>query len=231
MDIDISLIKSNILFRGFDDEELRALIDRLSPRLMSLRKDETAVYDGDRMNEVGIVLSGSLRLSHIDENGNCNLMEVLTPPQSFGLMNATGNYKLAVSAVASEQTSVLFLTISEIYEPSALRDPLLMRLLQNVAARLAQKSQELVKKLNDSIRRSTRERLSDYLSDESEKAGSRVFTIPLSRQELADFLFVDRSAMSNELSKMRDEGLIKFSKNHFELLLEMPDAQSRDKER
>ena len=227
MDIDLEILKKNILFRGFEDDEIDALLQHFSPRLMSVHKNDTAVYDGDRMNEVGIVLSGELRLSHIDENGNCNLMELIEPSKSFGVMNAAGNYRLAFSAVASLETSILFINIDPIFSPAALGDPLLMRFLQNSALRLAEKSQELTKKLNDSIRRSTRERLSDYLSDESEKAGSRVFTIPLNRQELADFLFVDRSAMSNELSKMRDEGLIKFSKNHFELLLEAPPENNK----
>ena len=128
--------------------------------------------------------------------------------------------------MASEDTRILFISIAPLFEPSARKDELLIRFLQNVAYKLAERAQALTKKLNDSIRRSTRERLSDYLSDESEKAGSKVFTIPLNRQELADFLFVDRSAMSNELSKMRDEGLIRFDKNHFELLLELPDSTS-----
>ena len=222
--MDTSILKKNLLFRGFTDKEILAVIAKLSPREKVVRKHDTAVYDGDRMSEIGIVLCGCLRLSHIDENDNCNLMEVLNPSDSFGTMNAAGDYKLAFSAVASEDTRILFISIDPLFEPSARKDELLIRFLQNVAYKLAERAQALTKKLNDSIRRSTRERLSDYLSDESEKAGSKVFTIPLNRQELADFLFVDRSAMSNELSKMRDEGLIRFDKNHFELLLELPDS-------
>lgn len=220
--MDTELLRKNILFKGLSDQEISGIINRLSPRYQSLKKHETAVYDGDQIREIGIVLSGGLRLSHIDENGNCNLMEVLAPPESFGSMNATGKYKLSVSAVASEDTEILYLDPSPLFEPAAVRDPQLMRFLQNVSLRLAEKAEALTQKLNDTVRRSTRERLSDYLSDESEKAGSRTFTIPLNRQELADFLFVERSAMSNELSKMRDEGLIKFDKSHFELLIKTP---------
>ena len=220
--MDMALIRKNILFRGFSDEEAKEVISRLSPRHQSLKKHNTAVYDGEKISEIGIVLSGCLRLSHIDENGNCNLMEVLYPPESFGTMNAAGNYRLSVSVIASEDTEVLYLNPSLLFEPPAIRDPLLMRFLQNVSLRLAEKAEALTQKLNDTVRRSTRERISDYLSDESEKAGSLTFTIPLNRQELADFLFVERSAMSNELSKMRDEGLIKFDKSHFELLIKTP---------
>lgn len=94
--------------------------------------------------------------------------------------------------------------------------------MQNLTLAVAQKAQRLTKKLEDSIRRTTRERLQDYLSAQYHKAGSRTFVIPLNRQDLADFLFVDRSAMSNELCKMRDEGLLKFEKSRFELLVQMP---------
>lgn len=87
---------------------------------------------------------------------------------------------------------------------------------------VAQQGQRLTRKLEDSIRRSIRDRLQDYLSAQYHKAGSRTFAIPLNRQDLADYLFVDRSAMSNELCKMRDEGLIQFDKSRFELLVEMP---------
>ena len=78
--MDMALIRKNILFRGFSDEEAKEVISRLSPRHQSLKKHNTAVYDGEKISEIGIVLSGCLRLSHIDENGNCNLMEVLYPP-------------------------------------------------------------------------------------------------------------------------------------------------------
>ena len=78
--------------------------------------------------------------------------------------------------------------------------------MQNLTLAVAQQAHRLTRKLEDSIRRSTRERLQDYLSAQYHKAGSRTFVIPLNRQDLADFLFVDRSAMSNELCKMRDEG-------------------------
>ena len=101
---------------------------------------------------------------------------------------------------------------------NVLTAPTQIRFLQNLTLAVAKKGQYLTRKLEDSIRRSTRERLQDYLSAQYHKAGSRTFVIPLNRQDLADFLFVDRSAMSNELCKMRDEGLLRFDRNAFELL-------------
>ena len=105
------------------------------------------------------------------------------------------------------------------------------RLIHNLLTILTEKNLMLTHKIEHMAQKNTRDKLLSYLSMEAEKSGSAEFRIPFNRQQLADYLSVDRSAMSNELSKMRDEGLIKFSKNHFELLLEMPDAQSRDRER
>ena len=80
------------------------------------------------------------------------------------------------------------------------------------------KNQKLMQKLSHMSRRTTREKLISYLSEESKRHNSSSFTIPFNRQQLADFLSVDRSAMSNELGKMRDEGLLEFEKNQFRLL-------------
>lgn len=178
--------------------------------------------DGDMMDRIGIILSGNLHLFHIDANGNSNLMENLGAGESIGLLNAIGGYRLHISAETTAETEILFLTVDQLLRKNVLTAPCQIRFLQNLTLAVAQQAHRLTRKLEDSIRRSMRERLQDYLSGQFHKAGSRTFSIPLKRQDLADFLFVDRSAMSNELCKMRDEGLLKFEKSKFELLIEMP---------
>ncbi len=179
------------------------------------------VRDGDLLPQVGVILSGGLHLFHIDADGN-NLMEQLGQGDSLGILNAVGGYKLHISAETTEQTEILFLTVDQLLREHVLTAPVQIRFLQNLTLAAAQQAYRLTRKLEDSIRRSTRDRLQDYLSQQFHNAGSRKFSIPLNRQDLADFLFVDRSAMSNELCKMRDEGLLKFEKSKFELLIEMP---------
>lgn len=174
------------------------------------------------MDQVGVILSGNLHLFHIDANGNSNLMENLGKGESLGLLNAIGGYRLHISAETTEQTEILFLNVSQLLRKNVLTAPVQIRFLQNLTLAVAQQAHRLTRKLEDSIRRSTRDRLQDYLSGQFHQAGNRTFSIPLNRQDLADFLFVDRSAMSNELCKMRDEGLLKFEKSKFELLIEMP---------
>jgi len=91
-------------------------------------------------------------------------------------------------------------------------------IIQNLFFAISEKNRKLVQKLGHMSKRSTREKLISYLSEESKKQNSSDFTVPFNRQQLADFLSVDRSAMSNELCKMRDEGMIEFNKNSFKLL-------------
>ena len=89
--------------------------------------------------------------------------------------------------------------------------------IQNLFYAISVKNRSLVQKLGHMSRRTTREKLLSYLSEQAKKQGTSSFEIPFNRQQLADFLSVDRSAMSNELCKLRDEGLLSFERNRFQL--------------
>ena len=218
----LSVLKDGLLFRNMEDAEILETLETTASHRRTYPKRTLVMRDGDLMSQVGVILSGNLHLFHIDANGNSNLMEELGAGEPIGLLNAIGGYRLHISAEATKETEILFLNVSQLLRNNVLTAPVQIRFLQNLTLAVAQQAHRLTRKLEDSIRRSTRERLQDYLSDQFHKAGSRTFSIPLNRQDLADFLFVDRSAMSNELCKMRDEGLLKFEKSKFELLIEMP---------
>lgn len=218
----LCVLKQGLLFRNMEDAEILEVLETMQPRRKTYPKRTIVVRDGDLLPQVGVILSGGLHLFHIDADGNNNLMEQLGQGDSLGILNAVGGYKLHISAETTEQTEILFLTVDQLLRENVLTAPVQIRFLQNLTLAAAQQAYRLTRKLEDSIRRSTRDRLQDYLSQQFHDAGSRKFSIPLNRQDLADFLFVDRSAMSNELCKMRDEGLLKFEKSKFELLIEMP---------
>lgn len=218
----LCVLKQGLLFRNMEDAEILEVLETMQPRRKTYLKRTIVVRDGDLLPQVGVILSGGLHLFHIDADGNNNLMEQLGQGDSLGILNAVGGYKLHISAETTEQTEILFLTVDQLLRENVLTAPVQIRFLQNLTLAAAQQAYRLTRKLEDSIRRSTRDRLQDYLSQQFHSAGSRKFSIPLNRQDLADFLFVDRSAMSNELCKMRDEGLLKFEKSKFELLIEMP---------
>lgn len=218
----INILKHNLLFRTMTDEDIRKLTDAMEPVMRTYPRNSVIVQDGDPMSKMAVILSGNVYLSHVDSSGNSNLLEILEAGDVLGMLNAVGKYRLHLSAVATQKTEILFLSVDSLLRENIVTAPVQIRFLQNLSLALAQKAHKLTVKLEDSIRRTTRERLQDYLSVQYHKSRSHIFTIPLNRQNLADFLFVDRSAMSNELCKMRDEGLIKFDKSKFELLIEMP---------
>ena len=218
---EFTILRTGLLFRNMSTPEIQEVLATMSPRRQTFPKGAMVVQDGEPMEEIGIVLTGTLHLFHLDASGNSNLMDTLSPGETIGLLNAIGHYRLHISAVAKEPAELLFLTVDHLLRENVLTAPTQIRFLQNLTLAVAQKAQGLTRKLEDSIRRSLRDRLQDYLSAQYHKAGSRSFHIPLNRQDLADFLFVDRSAMSNELCKMRDEGLLQFEKSCFHLQ-EMP---------
>ena len=204
--LDLAVLRANMLFRNLTDEEVLSVIDTMSPHTMKYEKRTVVARDGDEFHEIGVILSGSVHLFHIDSNGNSNLMDVLGAGDTLGELSAVGRYRLHVTVTATAQTEILFLSVDRLLRKNVLTAPTQIRFLQNLTLAVAKKGQYLTRKLEDSIRRSTRERLQDYLSAQYHKAGSRTFVIPLNRQDLADFLFVDRSAMSNELCKIAGRG-------------------------
>lgn len=220
--VELEALRHCILFRNMTDEEIRSALEAVGARRASYARRAVIGQDGDALEEVALILSGNLHLAHADAAGNSNLMDVLGPGDTLGVLNAVGGYRLHSTITAASAAEMLFFRVDKLLRANRLTDPGQIRFVQNLTLAVAQKAQRLTKKLEDSIRRTTRERLQDYLSAQYHKAGSRTFVIPLNRQDLADFLFVDRSAMSNELCKMRDEGLLKFEKSRFELLVQMP---------
>ena len=222
-ELDLDLLKKGLLFRNMTDEEIQQCIAAMAPHRVRYPRRTVVAQDGDLFPEIGIILSGSLHLAHIDSNGNNNLLYVLQAGDTLGEVNAVGRYRLHLSIATEEPTEILYMSVEPLLRNNVLTAPVQIRFLQNLTLAVAQKGQYLTRKLEDSVRRSMRDRLQDYLSAQYHKAGdSRTFVIPLNRQDLADFLFVDRSALSNELCKMRDEGLLRFDRSKFELLVEMP---------
>ena len=126
--------------------------------------------------------------------------------------------KLPVSAIAAEESEVLTVQSQRIVSPCSSACVFHTGLIKNLTLLLADRNIALIQKMEHVTQPTTREKLLSYLSEEARLAGKSAFTIPFNREELADYLSVDRSAMSAELSKMRKDGLLVYRKNHFELL-------------
>lgn len=214
----IDIIASSKLFEGIKRDEIAGLLPCLSATKQTYKKDSYIYQMGDTTNKIGLVLSGCVHLVKEDYWGNHTILSEVMPGEFFGEAYAClTTESLAISCVATEPTKVLFLDIHKIVTVCTSACNFHTRLIQNLMMILAQKNVMLTQKLDHVSKRSTRDKLLSYLSAQAAKQHSNTFTIPFNRQQLADYLSVDRSAMSNELCKLRDQGLLTFHKNSFTL--------------
>ena len=202
------------LFRGVPAEELPALVARASARTCAFQKGELLLRRGDVTRRLGLVLEGSVHIIREDFWGNRSIVGLAGPGEVFAESYALAGEPLEVSVLAAAPGAALFL------EADGLTDA---RLTANLLHLLARKNLMLTRKMRHMARRTTRDKLLSYLSAQALAAGSSEFDIPMDRQQLADYLAVDRSAMSAALGKLRDEGVLTFRKNHFRLLGEERD--------
>ena len=203
------------LFFGIAEHELPLLLERLEAVVVSFRKKATIFWEGQNADTVGIIRSGCVHIVREDCGGNRSVIAQLEAPQLFGEAFAfAGIQKMPVSVIAASNSEVILISAQKIL--SASRED--TRIIQNLLHMIAEKNLLLREKVDYMSIRTTKEKLMAYLSAQAREQGSRSFTIPYDRQTLADYLGVERSAMSAELGKLRAEGKINFKRNYFELL-------------
>ena len=219
MEAYLEIIKQCPLFAGIEDSNLRALLDCLMAVRRSYKKNEFVFSAGDAVGSVGIVLSGGVHVLQEDYWGNRAILAHIPPGGLFGEAFSCAEIdSIPVSVVAVEKTEILFIDYKRIITSCSSSCVFHLALIKNMMKLLAQKNIMLTQKMEIVTHRTTRERLLAYLSAQAIKAGKSRFTIPFNRQQLADFLSVERSAMSAELSKMQSDGLIRTDRSDFELL-------------
>lgn len=214
----LTILKKSRLFAGFDEETLNLLLGRLPAEKRAFPKGTFIFHIGDQIPSMAVLLEGRVRIQKEDYWGNLSILNEIMPGEVFGESYAVpGSEPIVNNVVAVEDSIVLFLNFHQILTMCSLDCPFYGKLVENLLKVLSAKNRMLAQKLGHMSKRTTREKLLSYLSEQSVKAGSASFEIPFNRQQLSDFLSVDRSAMSTELGKMRDEGLLEFRKNHFTL--------------
>nr|WP_325235852.1 Crp/Fnr family transcriptional regulator [uncultured Oscillibacter sp.] len=190
-------------------------MERLEAAAKPYVKNEIVFWDGRRVDAVGIILSGAVHIIREDCGGNRSVIAQIDAPRSFGEAAAfAGIERFQASVVAACDSEILLISAQKMLAASK-DDP---RIIQNLLRDIARKNLLLKEKIEYLSIRTTKEKLMAYLSAQARAQGDRRFTIPYDRQALADYLGVERSAMSAELGKLRAEGKIKFKRNHFELL-------------
>ena len=219
----LPVIRSSTLFSGISEEEVTAMLSCLNAEERSFPKEAFVLRAGDTAGSIGLVLSGSVLVIQEDIWGNRNILSKTGPGQTFAEVFACApGAVLNVSVEAESAMTVMVLHIRRVLSvcPSACSHH--SRIIRNLLDELAEKNLRLNETLTHMAQRTTRAKLMSYFSAEAQRRSVYEFVIPFSRQQLADYLGVDRSGLSVELGKMRDEGLLDFHKSHF--LLKAPET-------
>lgn len=212
------MIEKTPLFEHIKGEDMESVLGCLGAEEKTYVRGEYVYTTGDVVHRVGIVLSGSVTIIKEDFWGNRAVMGKMGAGDMFGEVFACAEIPiLPVSAVTAEDSRILFIDYGRILRVCSSVCEFHTVLIGNMLKILAEKNLMLTAKIEHMAKPTTREKLLSYLSAQAAKERSNCFEIPFNRQELADYLSVDRSAMSNELSKLRGEGILDFQKNKFVL--------------
>lgn len=215
----IEILRASPLCDGLSDTQISGMLACLGAKEAKYAKYQTVLHAGDSAKALGLVLSGSVSVVRDDFWGNRNILTKVSSGQLFAeTFSLLESEKLTVSVIADEATEIMWLNANRMLTPCANACVMHARMTRNLSLILAKKNLMLNEKLGHITRRSTRDKLLSYLAAQADKCGLPSFTIPYNRQQLADYLSVDRSALSSELGRMQKDGLIEFEKNRFTLL-------------
>ena len=199
----LQILKQCSLFKGIDPAEIEKLLNCLKSHEKTYQKNETIIRQGDIIHEIGLVLDGQAHIYHIEfflESYACALQQ-----------------EIDLNVVATEITTILFLDISHLIRSCQHSCSFHHKIIQNLLSIVSNKNVLLTQKIQHLTRRTTQEKILSYLNSQALKNNSLTFEIPFNRQQLADYLAVERSALSSELSKLQKNGIIAYKKNTFQL--------------
>lgn len=214
----LSVLRMSGIFSGISEEETEKMLHCLEMRPETFQKDEYILRAGDRVEAFGLVITGKVLIIQEDFWGNRNILAAVGAGHCFAETFACSpGAVLNVSVIAETNVQVLFLNVKRILTTCPSTCSHHNRMIRNLLSELAEKNLRLNEKITHLGQRSRRAKILSYLSAEAQRHGSAEFDIAFSRQQLADYLSVDRSGLSMELSRMQEEGLLEYRKNHFVL--------------
>lgn len=212
------VLRNSPFFQGMTDEEIASVLHCVDAVVSKKEKDACIFRVGDRTEAMGLVLSGSVLSIQEDLWGHRNIVSRIGAGEAFAEpFAATPGAVLNFSVVAAEDSEIMLLHMNRLMETCAAACPHHNKLVRNLVSVMAQRVLSLNNKITHMGKRSSREKILSFLSSESMRQGKLSFDIPYDRQQLADYLCIERAAMSVELSKLQKEGMLKTTKNHFEL--------------
>lgn len=207
------------LFAGIADENLTAMLGCLDAKACRFDKNQTVIAEGSRARHIGILLSGSVQIVRVDYYGNKSIVATVEPGEIFGESFVCAEVeKIPVTVIATEPSAVLLIDCNRVLHACNHACAFHSRMIFNLMKVVAMKNLVFHQKIEITSKRTTREKLMAYLLLQAKKNGSQSFTIPYDRQGLADYLEVDRSGLSAEISKLRREGVLMCHRSSFTLL-------------
>lgn len=213
------ILSRSSLFSGIAREDLRSLLGCLQAQLMTVQKGDPVFLEGEKAGFVGLVLEGGVQIVRDDYYGNRSVIAHAQTGDIFAEAFACANVTdMPVSGYAMLNSKILMLSCRKMLTVCSNACRFHNQLVKNLLQVVAQKSLSLSQKIQVMSQKTTRQKLMAFLSDEAKRAGSREFTIPFDRQALADYLGVERSAMSAELGKLRADGVLETKGSRFTLL-------------
>ena len=214
----LTMLASSSLFSGLTETEIQEIQQTLHGEQRAFERDECLLRAGDPAKAFGILLSGGALVRQEDFWGNQNILSSLHPGDCFAESFAClPGAILNVDVAASQPCEALFLKTERLLSGELSASIGGQRFLQHFLVNLAGKNLRLNEKITHMGQRSTRAKILSYLSACARRQGAAEFDVPFSRQQLADYLSVDRSGLSAELCRLRDEGLMEFQREHFRL--------------
>lgn len=215
----VPVLKKTRLFAGVAEDDLAAMLSCLKAGTGSCKKGNYVYRQGERVDRLSILVAGKLQIQKDDSWGNRTIVGTVGVGDMFGEEYVAPQSSVLLNDVmALEDSVIVTLDAMRVLTVCSSLCRFHTRVIQNLVFSISEKNRRLMHKLDHVSRRSTREKLISYLSEEAQLQGSTKIAIPFNRQQLADILSVDRSAMCKELARMRDEGMLNFEKNSFELL-------------
>lgn len=215
----LDVLRTCPLFEGIAEDNLLRMLACLGAKVVEFDKKYTVLAEGTSGKFIGIVLSGEVVVTTTDFYGNRHIISVSQAGEMFAEAFACAQVEsIPVSVIASKPSEIMFIDSNHILHTCENNCGFHQKMIFNLMKNLAVKNLQFHQKIEITSRRSTREKLMAYLVLYAKKENSRSFTLPFDRQELADYLCVERSGLSAEIGKLKREGIINAEKNRFELL-------------
>jgi CRP-like cAMP-binding protein len=206
------------LFYGIKPEELVPMLSCIGYHIGTFRKGDIVAFEEENIRHIGIIISGAVDMIKEDLWGNKTMLVRMRKDELFGETFACGSDNLSVvTFMVSEDAKILFLPFDRVMHSCTMACQFHHRLIENMVHIIADKNRDLMRKVEVVSKRTIREKLLAYLSIQAQIQESRYFEIPLGRVELAEYLCVDRSALTRELAKMKEDGLIDYDRNCFRM--------------